>query len=248
MRDPRSILITGASSGIGEALAKRYARANRHLALTGRNAQRLGQVAAACRAHGAEVVAHVIDVADRPAMAALLSELDAKQPLDLIIANAGIGYGEVKLETLHDITEDVFGVNVHGVFHTILPLLPAMRARGQGQIAIVSSVAGFRGLPSSVPYSASKMAVKGYGEALRGAVARHGLEVSVICPGFVESRMTEKIKTRPFLVDADKAARIIERGLERNRGLIAFPWPMAAATRLLTLMPAPLADWVLRRR
>ena len=249
MKDPKTIVITGASSGIGEALAEAYAGPGRLLALTGRDRERLDQVADTARAKGAEVAPEVIDVTDREAMAAWLTGLDDRQAVDLIIANAGIGEGGAKLDTLAEATAKTFDVNVHGVFNTILPLLPRMRERGRGQLAINASLAAFRGLPAGVPYGASKAAVKAYGEGLRGAVARHGVEVNVICPGFVRSRMTDRNNFRmPFLMTADKAARIIKRGLANDRGLISFPWPTFAAVRLLTLLPAPLADALTSRR
>ena len=101
-----------------------------------------------------------------------------------------------------------------------------MATRGRGQLAVVSSLAGFRGLASSPAYSASKAAVRVYGEAMRGFAARYGVEVSVVCPGFVRSRLTATNQfPMPLLMDSDKAARIIAKGLERNRGRIAFPWP-----------------------
>lgn len=249
MRDPDHILITGASSGIGEALALLYAKPGRRLTLSGRNAERTEAVAAAVRAKGAEATARVIDVADKPAMRDWIADVDAQQPLDLVIANAGIAQGKATIESLDEAVERVFAVNVHGVFNTVHPVLPAMKARGRGQVALMASIAGFRGLPGSAPYSASKVAVKGYGEALRGAVARHGIEVSVICPGFVTSRMTDGARfPMPFLMPADRAAEIIARGLVLDKGIIAFPWPTYAAARALTLLPAPLTDWILKKR
>lgn len=249
MRNPTSILITGASSGIGEALARRYAKSGRSLALSGRNADRLDAVAKQCQSMGAEVTAKAIAVTDRGAMETWIDALDAAKPLDLVIANAGIGRAKVSLEELHDVTLETFETNVMGVFNTIHKPLIAMRERGRGQIALMASLAGFRGVPSSVPYSASKVAVKAYGEALRGAVARHGVEVNVICPGYVVSRMTDQNKGgMPFLMSSERAAQIIAEGLVVNRGIIAFPWQTTAVARLMTLLPAPMADYILKIR
>lgn len=249
MPSSKTIVITGASSGIGQALAEAYAAPGVFLALTGRDETRLAAVAETCRAKGAEVAPKVIDVADRDAMAAWLTEMDDNRSVDLIIANAGVGEAGAKLEDLAEATAKTFDVNVHGVFNTILPLLTRMRDRGHGQIAINASLAAYRGLPMGVPYGASKAAVKAYGEGLRAAVARYGIAVSVICPGFVESRMTAKNRFKmPFLMTAEKAAGIIRRGLRRNRTVIAFPLPTFLVVRTLSIVPAGMAHWLTRRR
>jgi NADP-dependent 3-hydroxy acid dehydrogenase YdfG len=240
------ILITGASSGIGEALALAYAGAGVRLALTGRDAARLEAVAEACRARGAAAETAVLDVADRAAMADRLTRWDDAAPLDLVIANAGISAGtgggqesEAQLRTIAD-------VNVSGVINTVAPLLPRLIARRRGQIALMSSLAGFRGVAGAPAYCASKAWVRVYGESLRLELAAHDIRVSVICPGFVRSRMTAVNRfPMPFLMDAERAARIIQRGLAGNRGRIAFPLPMVAAVWLLNALPARLADALL---
>ncbi|MBM3568702.1 MAG: SDR family NAD(P)-dependent oxidoreductase [Alphaproteobacteria bacterium] len=248
MRDPRSILITGASSGIGEALALHYAAPGSELTLTGRDNERLEAVAAACRAKGAEVLTAPIAVTERESMARLVAESDARRPLDLVIANAGISAGSGDASGIDAIARSLFAVNVEGVFNTVHPALERMAARGSGQIALMASMASFVGLPGAGPYSASKAAVRTYGEALRGRFARKGIRVSVICPGYVRSRLTARNRfPMPFLMDADRAARVIARGLARNRARIAFPWPVLAAMRLLQFLPASWSDHLLRR-
>jgi short-subunit dehydrogenase len=123
-----------------------------------------------------------------------------------------------------------------------------MRKRGRGHIAITSSIAGFRGMPGAPAYSASKAAVKAYGEALRGWLAADGVRVSVICPGYVESRMTAgNAFPMPFLMSAERAARIIKRGIEHNRARIVFPWPTATAAWLLGFLPPAWTDPLLTR-
>jgi short-subunit dehydrogenase len=240
------IVITGASSGIGEALALAYAGAGVRLALTGRDAARLAAIADACRVRGARVETAVLDVADRTAMADQLTRWDDAMPIELVIANAGISAGtgggqesEAQLRAIAD-------VNVGGVMNTVAPLLPRLIGRRRGQIALMSSLAGFRGVAGAPAYSASKAWVRVYGESLRLDLAAHGIRVSVICPGFVRSRMTAVNQfPMPFLMDADRAARIIRRGLAANRGRIAFPWQMAAAVWLLNALPARVADALL---
>ncbi len=248
MNDPRNILITGASSGIGEALAEAYAAPGVTLHLSGRNAERLESVAEVARQKDAIVHTRVIDVADRDAMAEWIGAADDEAPLDLVIANAGVGLGQKDAPTLAEITRKTFDINVHGVFHTIHPALERMVPRRRGQVAIMASVAGFLGMPGAASYAASKAAVRSYGEGLRGAYHRHNVQVNVICPGFVVSRMTDQNKFKmPFLMDVDKAARIIVRGLERNKARIAFPWQTYGSIRLMQMLPTALSDRILRR-
>jgi short-subunit dehydrogenase len=250
MKNPRCILITGASSGIGEALAHYYAGPGVFLALSGRDQARLDAVVQVCHDKGAEVSATVVDVCDRDAMADWISRIDQAHPLDLVIANAGISgdSGGNSIDLNENLTRDIFAVNFAGVLNTIFPALTPMRKRQRGQLALVSSIAGFRGLPSAPAYSTSKVMVKAYGEALRGVLSEDGIGVSVICPGFVESRITAKNKfAMPLLMKAPKAARIIARGLTKNHLLIAFPWPFVAFMWCLNLLPPCWANKLLSR-
>jgi short-subunit dehydrogenase len=245
---PRSLLVTGASSGIGEALARRYAAPGTALALAGRDGDRLAAVAASCRAKGAAVESAILDVTDRDGMRTWIERLDDRTPLDLVVANAGISAGMGRASEDEAAARRVMAVNVDGVLNTVYPLLPRFRARRRGQIALVSSLAAFRGLPSAPSYSASKAAVKALGEAWRLQLAPDGVRVSVICPGFVVTRMTAKNKfPMPFLMSAERAADIIARGLARDRGRIAFPGPTAAASWLMGALPWRLSDALVRR-
>ena len=245
---PGAVLITGASSGIGEALARGYAEPGRFLALSGRNEKRLQAVAEACRGFGAEVAAETVDVANRDVTARWIQAMDARHPLDLVIANAGISAGTGGKGESENQVRDIFAVNLAGVLNTVWPALGPMRKRRRGQIAVISSIAAFRGLPGTPAYSASKAAVKAYGEALRGWLAPEGIRVSVVCPGFVRTRMTDKNPyPMPFIMDPAKAARIIRRGLERNRARIAFPWPMYVMAWLLGALPPGWTEPLLSR-
>ena len=227
MQNPRSILITGASSGIGAALAHEYATNGVSLAISGRDPSRLNAVAEACQSAGAVVRSSVLDVADRGAVEEWIGSVDAEQPLELVVANAGISGGTAGAGEAADQARAIFRTNVDGVLNTVHAAVEPMRQRGRGQIAIVSSLAAFRGYPGAPAYSASKAAVRVYGEALRGALAPDGLNVSVICPGYVRSRMTAANSfPMPMLMDADRAARIIRRGLAKNQARIVFPWPV----------------------
>jgi short-subunit dehydrogenase len=245
---PRSILITGASSGIGAALARAYAGPGIHLALTGRDGTRLAAVVEGCRAKGTKVLAETVDVADRAAMARFVAAAEKVAPLDLVIANAGISAGTGGGGESEGQCRDIFAVNLAGILNTVWPALGPMRMRRRGQVAIMSSLAGFRGLPSAPAYAASKAAVKAWGEGLRGWLAGEGVRVSVICPGFVESRITaQNAFPMPFLMTAERAAGIIRRGLERDSPRIAFPWPMHFAMWLMAVLPAAVTDRLLAR-
>jgi short-subunit dehydrogenase len=234
-----SIVITGASSGIGEALALDYAQPGVALALSGRDARRLEAVADACRAKGAVVDEARIDVTDRDALAAWLTRFDDAHPVDLLIANAGLSVDN-GLSSLDDFrrVRQTMAVNVDGVFNTVEPLIGRMMARGTGQIAVMASLASFIGLPHAASYNASKAAVRVWGESLRYVLKKHGIGVSVICPGFVSTRINANASFKmPFLMSPAKASPIIRRGLERNKARIAFPLPIKAAVWLGGVLP-----------
>lgn len=236
--NPSHILITGASSGIGAALARGTARPGRRLVLGGRDEARLSEVGAACRAAGADVATAAVDVADRAAMEAWIAATDMEIPLDLVVANAGISAGTGGGGESAEQARRIMAINVDGVLNTVLPAAAAMRRRGRGQLAVMSSLGAFSGFPGAPAYCASKATVRVWGEALRAELAADGVGVSVICPGFVKTPMTDVNRFRmPFRIDADRAAAIILRGLERNRGRIAFPLPMYATVRLIAALP-----------
>ena len=237
LRNPGHVLITGASSGIGAALAYAYAAPGRRLALGGRNTERLETVAERCRNAGAECVTRRVDVTDAQAMVDWLEASDAETPIDLVIANAGISAGAHKLGNAPDASDaEIFTTNVDGVIHTVEPMLARMRERGAGQIAIMSSLASFRGFADAPAYCASKAAVRVYGEGLQRAHRGAAPSISVICPGFIRSPMTDANDFRmPLLMDAEPAARRIVRDLARGRARIAFPLPLYLGVRLLAL-------------
>lgn len=245
---PTSILITGGSSGLGEALARHYAAPGVTLFLSGRDGARLDAVAGACRAHGAEVHGRVLDVTDRDAMAAWIAACDAVRPLDLVIANAGISAGTGLGGEGAEQTRAIFAVNLDGVMNTVLPAAALMRPRRHGQIAIMSSQASFRGMPGAPAYCASKAAVRVWGEGLRGELALDGIGLSVICPGFVTTRMTAKNDfPMPFLMGPERAARIMAAGLARNKGRIAYPLRLYALSWLAAALPDCLMDIITRK-
>ncbi|SMF83377.1 Short-chain dehydrogenase [Tistlia consotensis] len=247
--DPRHVLITGASSGLGAALARAYAAPGLRLSLGGRDAGRLEAVAADCRAAGAEADAAAVDVTDREGLHAWIAEADAAQPLDLVIANAGIsaGTGREGFESAAQ-TRRILATNVEGLVETVLPAIERMKARRRGQLALMASLAGYRGFPGAPAYCASKAFVKVWGEALRGHLRPEGIAVSTICPGYVATPMTEVNSfPMPFLMSPERAARIIRRGLARDRARIAFPWPTAFGAWLAGALPPAWTDPLLMR-
>ena len=250
MPTPTSILITGASSGIGAALAAEYAGPGVTLHLGARSVDRLQAVAARARAAGAEVHTEAVDVTDTEAVRRWVLAADDRRPLDLIVANAGISAGTSGTAGAEPEAQirAVFATNVDGVLNTVLPMLPRLTARGRGQIALVASLAGYRGMPGAPSYCGSKAAINVFCEGLRGSLHRSGVRVSVVCPGYIRTPMTDvNAFPMPFLMDVDKAARVIRRGLERDKPRIAFPWPTAAAVWLLQALPPAWTDPLLRR-
>ena len=247
--EPKVLVITGASSGIGQALAEHYAKAGVTLGLTGRNRERLDEVGKACMTKGAHVVTAVLDVVDQDEMRKWLHDFDNEYSVDIVIANAGISAGTGGVLTGEEPTQvrHVFDVNLNGVLNTIEPLQDRMISRGKGKLVIMSSLAGYRGWPGAPAYCGSKAAVRVYGESLRGALKKTGVQVSVVCPGFVKSRMTDQNAfPMPLLVQADKAAVIIARGLRKNKGRIAFPLLPSIMAWLVMALPDLIAQTLLR--
>jgi len=251
MRAPyRTVVITGASSGLGAALATAYAGPQTALGLVARNRERLEAMGATSRAAGALVETAALDVADGEALAAWLAEFDRAHPVELVVANAGISAGpapdqpgEPAEVTLHQLA-----TNLLGAVHTIAPLVPAMCARGRGRIAVIASIAGLRGMAYSPGYCASKAGVRAYGEGLRAQLAQHGVGVTVVCPGFFASPMTDHwYGPQPFQWTGEQAARRIKRGIDSGRRRVSFPWPLVLGMRFCDLAPAIIGDAIMRR-
>lgn len=248
MKKPRTIVITGASSGLGAELARQYAEKGVTLALTGRDTSRLDAVARQCHAQGAHVRSAALDVRDAAAMRQWLAQVNEGSPVELVIANAGIsaGTGDLKQMESAEQVRDIFAVNLDGVLNTILPLIPAMQARRKGQIAIVSSLAGIVGLPGSPAYSASKAAVRVYGDALRGLLKKDGIQVCVVNPGFVKTPMTQVNQyPMPMILPVEKAAAKIIHKLAHGEGVISFPLPLYAFLSMISVYPYFIRDWLL---
>lgn len=243
MMNLKNILITGAGSGIGRALALSYSAAGVNLFLCGRNLQKLQEVKNLCEALKANVLLEVLDVRDELQTQNWITKIEENFELDLVIANAGISAGTAGGTESFSQVKEIFSTNLNGVLNVIYPAIERMKIRRRGQIGIVSSLAGFRGLPSSPAYSASKAAVRVFGEGLRGNLARLGIEVSVICPGYVRTPMTDVNEfPMPFLMSAEQCASIIKSGLEKNKSRIAFPFPLYFVVWLMMLLSTKITD------
>nr|WP_243771032.1 SDR family NAD(P)-dependent oxidoreductase [Burkholderia cenocepacia] len=244
------VIVTGASAGIGRALALAYAGPGVVIGLVGRDAGRLAASAEACRSRGAEVVEMQIDVRDAIAVRCAFEAFDARHPIDLLIANAGVASTIASSDEWEDLerTAYVVDTNFYGMLHTALPTIDAMRKRRRGRIALVASIAALRGMAISPAYCASKAAIKAYGDSVRPLLARDGVGVTIILPGFVKTAMSDVFPgDKPFLWSAERSAEYIRRRLDAGRSEIAFPGLLAFGMRLLPLLPAALADAILDR-
>lgn len=236
------VVISGGSSGIGAALARRYAGAGTTLALIARREDGLARLAASLPG---TAVAYPLDVADGAALERASGDFVSRYGApDLVIANAGVSVGThgdesadlVKLRRLLE-------VNVVGLAATLAAFAPSMRAAGRGTLAGIASVAGFRGVPGAGAYSASKAAAIVWLESLRNELAGSGVSVVTICPGYVDTPMTRVNRYRmPFLLEADDAARRISRAIAAKRRFAVIPWQMAVVGRILRMLPGPLYD------
>lgn len=247
---PSHVVITGASSGLGAALARAYAAPDVRLSLQGRSVGRLADTTGDCELRGASVFGGVLDVTDRSALVAWLLATDDEHPVDLVIANAGQtggvgadGSPEPELDA-----RALFDVNYFALVATVEALIPRLCARQRGQVALMSSLAAFRSPPEAPTYAATKGAVRLYGEALRSRLAPRGVNVSVICPGFLDTPMTARtVGRKPAMISADAAAHRIVRGLARDEPLMAFPWHLYLGLRVSAFLPARWVDAAARR-
>ena len=238
-----NVFLTGASSGIGAALARYYATRGARLGLLARRADALAALAQSLGS--ASTATYAGDVRDagalRDAAADFIMRFGAP---DVVIASAGISIG-----TLTDQVEDnetfraVLDTNVLGMVHTFQPFLAAMRAARRGTLAGIASVAGFRGLPGAGAYCASKAAAINYLESLRVELHGSGVAVVTICPGYIATPMTEgNPYPMPFLISAEEAAGLIARAIDRKRRFCVLPWQVAWLGRLFRMLPRPVYD------
>lgn len=240
------VFITGASSGIGAALAREYAAQGAQLGLVGRNKQRLDTLAGELTVDSAIYVA---DVRDSAALQQAAKDFMQRfGPPDIVIANAGVSSGTLteaaeQLATFRAIME----INVLGMVHTFQPFLQAMKSHGQGQLVGIASVAGLRGIPGASAYSASKAAAISYLESLRVELASSGISVTTVCPGYIRTPMTDINPYKmPFLMEADAAAKQMVGIIAKKKRYAILPWQMAVLGRLLKILPAGMWDWAMK--
>ena len=243
MKNPKNILISGASSGLGKALAIAYSAPDVNLFLCGRSIDKLQQVKTICEGLKAKVFTSAFDVKDFDLAQKFIDEIEKNHAIDLVIANAGISAGTSGgSESLQQV-KNIFSTNLDGVLNLIHPVIDKMKERKRGQVAIISSLAGFRGLPSSPAYSGSKAAVRVYAEGLRGNLAKFGIEVNAICPGYIKTPMTDVNDfLMPGLMEVEKAAKIIQKKLQKNSSRIAFPFSLYFVVWLATLISTKITD------
>ena len=247
-RTVATVLITGASGGIGQALADCYAAPGCTLVLHGRDPQRLQVLAQRCRERGARTDVLEHDLADSAGWMARLSTYCADTPIDLALLCAGVAGTPADGLDPWDGVQAMLDVNLRAAMATVSVLAAPMGRRGHGQIALIGSLAAHVGMPLSPAYCASKAGLKAYGEAMRSVLAPHGVALTVVLPGFVETAMSDRYPApKPFMVSAPQAARRIQSALRRNPARIAFPQPLAFGMWALGSLPPAWAQWLLRR-
>lgn len=254
----RTILITGASSGIGKSLALNYAILGAcHLLLFGRNIERLNEVMSICLQGGVDkkvsVEVFAANLRDDLNISTIIENILTRHSIDLVIANAAVSAGTLNAEGTNRLEnqeqiEQIIDVNIKGVIYTITPILKQMVAKNNGHIALIGSMAGFLSLPSCPAYSSTKGWIHHYGEALYHSLYHTKVNLSVICPGYVKTPMTDVNKfPMPFLMSADKAAKIIIKNLSKKRYLIVFPKIMYYTSILTSFLPLRIKRYIFNK-
>ena len=245
----KCVWLTGATSGIGEALAYELAQRGARVALTARRAELLEKIVSDIRARGGSAWAFPGDVTSLEQMKSVVSAIEGSVgPIDLAIPNAGTHIFTVPEQFNSAEYLSIMQLNFGGILFCIEAVLPGMLKRGHGYLAPVASLAGYRGLPRAAAYGASKSAAIHFLESIRFHLKSDGITISIVNPGFVKTPLTDKNDFRmPFLVDAPKAAKIICRGIERGKREIAFPWPFTWVLKIARILPAPLYERIVDR-
>ena len=221
---PVNIFITGASSGIGEYVAYEYSKRGATIALCARRKEKLENIAQKCESLGAKIYTYSVDVTDQHSTKESIEDFLSKVPtIDLVFANAGLGLLDFVEKGDPSVMNDMINTNVIGVNNTVVPFIPKMLEQYSGHIAVVGSVASFVAWPGSGAYAGSKWAVRALTGSLRNSLPKQ-IAVTLICPGFVKSEMTDPVEFKPFLIGTEKAAKKIVRALDKRRKVFIFPW------------------------
>lgn len=241
-------MITGASSGIGRGLAVELARQGAKVGLVARRVELIEEVVREVEAAGSQAVALPADVQDANSMAAAAARLDGTLgPIDLVIANAGIGITQDAAEMDAGQVANVININVIGAANTVAAVIPAMVKRRSGQLVVISSLAAYRGLPKSAAYCASKAAVSAFFESVRLDLEPRGIAVTIIHPGFIKTPLTAgRDAQMPFLMELDDAVKKMARAIARRRKRYSFPWQLATIVRAGMIMPIWMYDQISR--
>jgi NADP-dependent 3-hydroxy acid dehydrogenase YdfG len=244
------ILLTGASSGIGEGLAMSLAKLGATLGLVARREDMLRDLAIRCETAGGIARAFAADVIDADAIQSAANQMRAEfGHIDILIANAGIGGNNSETRALQpQAVKKVIDINLLGAVNSVHAVLPEMLERGSGQLVAISSLAGFRGLPNSAAYSASKAGMTAFFESVRLDVQHRGVAVTIIQPGFIKTPLTSGRENKmPFIMELDDAIPHFIRAIEKKKKFAAFPWQLATFVRAGRMFPAWLYDRVAGR-
>ncbi|HYN24391.1 MAG TPA: SDR family NAD(P)-dependent oxidoreductase [Pyrinomonadaceae bacterium] len=243
------VMVTGASSGIGRGVAVELSRRGATLGLVARRTETLQEIVSEFESRGGKALAVPGDVQDALAVRAAADRFrEQLGPIDVLIANAGIGSTNDSAELRASEVAGVINVNVIGAANSVAAVVPEMVARGRGQLVVISSLAAYRGLPKSAAYCASKAAVSAFFESLRLDLQPRGIEVTIIHPGFIKTPLTAgRHAQMPFLMELDVAVEKILRAIEKKKKSYAFPWQLASVVRAGMIMPTSMYDWISRR-
>jgi short-subunit dehydrogenase len=243
------VMITGASSGIGKALALEIALRGAHLALLARRESLLNELVNEAGTRNVKAIAVAADVRDARAVRAAADQFRTKLgPIDILIANAGVGTADHALKLAPEHAAEVMGINVLGSVNSVAAVAPEMVARGQGRLVAISSLAAYRGLPKSAAYCASKAAMTAYFESVRIDLRNTGVGVTIIYPGFIRTGITQgRTAKMPYLMDLEPAVKKIVSAIEKEKNTYAFPWQLATIVRSGLLMPVAMYDWIAGR-
>lgn len=245
----KTVLITGASSGIGKGLALEIAARGGRLGLLARREDVLSEIVNEIRARQGTAIAVGADVRDANAMQQAADRVRSELgPIDVLIANAGIGGIDPVSKLDPARVADVMNINVIGAVNSVAAVLPEMIERKRGQLVAIASLAGYRGLAKSAAYSASKAALSSFFESLRIDLRHTGVTVTIVYPGFIKTPLTSgRAAKMPYLMELDEGVKKILSAIEKGKKSYAFPWQLATIVRSSLLMPASLYDWIAER-